>query len=130
VSVAKLSTSWAVGVAAVLSFLLMIFGPTMIDFITVTPAVREVAKDYVNWAALAPLIGVWCFQLDGIFIGATATSAMRNSMLLSTFLFFITWIFLERFGNLGLWIALLSHFVYRAITLYLRLPNVIRSIDL
>jgi MATE family multidrug resistance protein len=102
----------------------------MIDFITVTPAVREVAKDYVNWAALAPLIGVWCFQLDGIFIGATATSAMRNSMLLSTFLFFITWIILERFGNLGLWIALLSHFVYRAITLYLRLPNVIRSIDL
>jgi MATE family multidrug resistance protein len=102
----------------------------MIDFITVTPTVREVAKDYVNWAALAPLIGVWCFQLDGIFIGATATSAMRNSMLLSTFLFFITWIILERFGNLGLWIALLSHFVYRAITLYLRLPNVIRSIDL
>ena len=130
VSVAKLSTSWAVGVAAVLSCLLMIFGPTIIDFITVTPAVREVAKDYVHWAALAPLIGVWCFQLDGIFIGATATSAMRNSMLVSTFLFFITWIFLERFGNLGLWIALLSHFVYRAITLYLRLPNVIRSIGL
>jgi len=53
---------------------------------------------------------------------------MRNSMLVSTLLFFITWKSLEDLGNLGLWIALLSHFFYRTLTMYLQLPKVIGAI--
>ena len=125
---AKLTTMWAGGVATVISISLLVYGPDIIDFITVDNSIRETAKEYVIFAALTPLIGVWCFQLDGIFIGATATALMRNSMLVSTLLFFITWKSLDNLGNLGLWIALLSHFFYRTLTMYLQLPKVIGAI--
>ena len=125
---AKLTTIWAGGIAMLISIGFVIYGPNIIDFITVDDSIRETAKEYVIFAALAPLIGVWCFQLDGIFIGATATPLMRNSMLISTLLFFITWKILEDLDNLGLWIALLSHFFYRTLTLYLQLPKVIGAI--
>ena len=125
---AKLTTIWAGGIAMLISIGFVIYGPNIIDFITVDDSIRETAKEYVIFAALAPLIGVWCFQLDGIFIGATATALMRNSMLISTLLFFITWKILEDLDNLGLWIALLSHFFYRTLTLYLQLPKVIGAI--
>ena len=125
---AKLTTIWAGGIATLISIGFVIYGPNIIDFITVDDSIRETAKEYVIFAALAPLIGVWCFQLDGIFIGATATALMRNSMLISTPLFFITWKILEDLDNLGLWIALLSHFFYRTLTLYLQLPKVIGAI--
>ena len=124
----KLTTIWAGGIATLISIGFVIYGPNIIDFITVDDSIRETAKEYVIFAALAPLIGVWCFQLDGIFIGATATALMRNSMLISTLLFFITWKILEDLDNLGLWIALLSHFFYRTLTLYLQLPKVIGAI--
>ena len=128
IDAAKLTTIWAAGIAALISFCLLICGPAIINFMTVDPDVRALAKDFVIFAALAPFIGVWCFQLDGIFIGATATSFMRNSMLFSTLLFFVTWKGLEDFGNLGLWLSLLSHFIYRTITLYLKLPKVIKAV--
>ena len=129
IDAAKLTTVWAAGIAAVISFCLLLCGPTIINFMTVDPNVRVMAKEFVIFAALAPLIGVWCFQLDGIFIGATATSFMRNSMIVSTLMFFATWKALEGLGNLGLWLALLSHFIYRTITLSLQLPKVIKQIN-
>ena len=125
---AKLTTMWAGGIATLISISLLVYGLDIIDFITVDNSIRETAKEYVIFAALTPFIGVWCFQLDGIFIGATATALMRNSMLVSTLLFFITWKSLENLGNLGLWIALLSHFFYRTLTMYLQLPKVIGAI--
>ena len=103
--------------------------PMQIAFTRIFSDANSLAKDFVIFAALAPFIGVWCFQLDGIFIGATATSFMRNSMLFSTLLFFVTCKGLEDFGNLGLWLSLLSHFIYRTITLYLKLPKVIKAVD-
>ena len=118
----KITTLWAVLFATFISGSLLLIGPNIIDLLTVDEGTRVLAKRYVIYASIAPLIGVWCFQLDGIFIGATATATMRNSMFISTLLFFLTYFALRDFENLGLWIAFLSHFVYRAVTLALRLP--------
>jgi Na+-driven multidrug efflux pump len=54
---------------------------------------------------------------------------MRNSMLLSTTLFFLTWFLLQSWGNLGLWIAFVCHFIYRALTLSFQFPSVSRSVE-
>ena len=45
--------------------------------------VRDLARVYLPWAIAIPLAGVWSFQLDGIFIGATRTREMRNGMVLA-----------------------------------------------
>lgn len=125
----KLTTAWAVAVAATISIFLLLTGEDIVNFITVDEDVRAMAHEYVIFAALTPIIGVWCFQLDGIFIGATAADKMRNSMLLSTTLFFLTWFLLQSWGNLGLWIAFVCHFIYRALTLSFQFPSVSRSVE-
>ena len=62
---------------------------------------------------MAPVLGVFAFAYDGIFIGATWARDMRNLMLLSLLAFFAAWALLQPFGNAGLWIALLVFYVAR-----------------
>jgi len=83
----KMTTMWAAGVALLMSVALALLGPWFIDFLTVDPAARAAANTFLPWAAGAPLLGVWAFQLDGIFIGATHTADMRNAMLASLAIF-------------------------------------------
>jgi MATE family multidrug resistance protein len=53
-----------------------------------------------------PIITVWAYLLDGIFIGATSTRAMQNCMLIAAFLVYLPcWYFTRHWGNHGLWLA-------------------------
>jgi multidrug resistance protein, MATE family len=115
---AKLTTVWAAGIAALLTSLLFVFGPQLVDALTVDVTARDAAKSYLFWAAAAPLLGVWAFQLDGIFIGATRTADMRNAMLASLAIYFLAWWLLLPFGNVGLWAAFYVHYLARAATLF------------
>ncbi len=77
-------------------------------------------------AALAPLFGVWCFQLDGIFIGATRTRDMRNTMILSVAIYLLVAMSVTPFvGNHGLWIAYLVFYVARALALATCMPGLL-----
>jgi MATE family multidrug resistance protein len=125
---AKLTTAWAAGVAVVIAAILAVFGPAFIDGLTVDPATRAVAREYLPWAAGAPLLGVWAFQLDGIFIGATRTTDMRNSMLLSLAVFFAACWALSALGNHGLWAAFYVHYLARTATLLGHYPKLVRAI--
>ena len=128
VTAARMTTWWAAFVALLTTCVLAIFGTTLIDFLTVDATVRELARRYLLWAVLAPLIGVWCFQLDGIFIGATRTVQMRNAMLISLAIFFTAWWALRPYGNHGLWAALYVHYAARTGTLLYYFPALVRSI--
>jgi multidrug resistance protein, MATE family len=125
---AKLTTAWAAAVAVVIAAMLAVFGSTFIDGLTVDPATRAIARDYLPWAAGAPLLGVWAFQLDGIFIGATRTVDMRNSMLLSLAIFLAAWWALSALGNHGLWAAFYVHYLARTGTLLHYYPKLVRAV--
>lgn len=113
-----LSCIWAGFVAAALSLFVWVFGPQLIDLLTASPDVRETARTYLLWAAIVPVLAVWCFLLDGIFIGATRSSEMRNAMTLALIVFLVSWwILTPRFGNHGLWAALVIFYVARSLTL-------------
>lgn len=124
----RLSTAWAVAIAAAISVVLAVAGGPCIDLLTVDPGVRAVARDYLPWAAGAPLLGVWAFQLDGIFIGATRTADMRRAMLLSLLIFLLAWWVLRPWGNHGLWAALYVHYLARTATLGRCYPALLRSV--
>jgi MATE family multidrug resistance protein len=126
---ARTTTAWAAGIAVVLSLLLAIFGPLFIDILTVDPRARLAARAYLPWAAAAPLIGVWAFQLDGIFIGATRTKDMRNAMLASLAIFLPGWWLLTPYGNHGLWAALFVHYLARCATLSYYYPRLVRAME-
>ncbi len=116
------TTLVAVGVAALLSLALFLFGGHLVDVLTLSEPTRVVARRFLPWAAMAPLMGVWCFQLDGIFIGATRTREMRTAMLGSLAIFLAAWWLLQPLANHGLWLALHVHYVARTASLgiYLR----------
>jgi MATE family multidrug resistance protein len=124
----KLTTAWAAAVAALVSIALLCCGPWLIGHLTVDLAARAAAERYLPWAAAAPLLGVWAFQLDGIFIGATQTAAMRNAMLLSLAIFLAAWWALRPFGNDGLWAAFYVHYLARTATLLRYFPKLVRAV--
>ncbi|MDX5445471.1 MAG: MATE family efflux transporter [Zoogloeaceae bacterium] len=122
------TTLWAVLLAGALSLFFLLAGPLAIDMLTVDAATREAAREHLAWAAMAPLVGVWAFQLDGVFIGATHTAEMRRSMLWSLAIFLIAWWALRGWGNHGLWAAFHISYVARAVTLGGYFPRVVRAV--
>ena len=66
-------------VSAVLALAFLVAGPALIDVMATAPEVRAEARAYLPWLAAAPLIGIAAWMLDGIFIGATETRALRNA---------------------------------------------------
>ena len=123
------STIWA-GVLAILgTAIFFLAGTFLISLFTTHGDVQVVAARYLPWLAISPLLGVWCFQLDGIYIGATRTAEMRNGMILSLAGFLLAlWLALPRFGNDGLWLTLMVFYVLRMTTLGLWLPRIDRSL--
>ncbi|MEL6587493.1 MAG: MATE family efflux transporter, partial [Pseudomonadota bacterium] len=121
---------WCVGVSAGIALLYWFAGPPLIDLLTTAPDVRETARDFLPWVVLSPLLGVWPFLLDGVFIGATRTRDMRNMMVLSTAVYGVALLALAPvFGNHGLWMALMISFIARGATLAWRYPDLERAAD-
>ena len=125
---ARMTTFWAAGIAVLLALVLALFGPLCIDGLTVDISARAAARAYLPWAAAAPLLGVWAYQLDGIFIGATRTADMRNAMLASLAVFLVAWWLLLPMGNTGLWAAFYVHYLARTVSLLYYYPALIRSV--
>ena len=92
--------------------------------------VRAAALAYLPWVIASPLVSVWSFLLDGIFIGATRTAAMRNAMVVSLAGYLVALHFLvPAFGNHGLWASLMAFMALRGITLAAALPRLAASLD-
>lgn len=127
---ARLASLWGLGTGAALASVFALAGPAIIEVMTAAEPVREAARDYLPWVVLAPLLGAASWMLDGIFIGATRTRDMRNSMALSAAIYAVAVLALTpAFGNHGLWAALIISFVVRGVTLWLRYPALEAAAD-
>lgn len=119
-----MASQWGVGGALALGTMFYLAGPALIDLMTTSPEVREAARDYLIWAALAPAIGVASWMFDGIYIGATWTRAMRNAMIQSVAIYVVAlFVLVPTLGNHGLWAALMVLNIARGITLGWRYPR-------
>ena len=114
---------FSVAVAAIFA----LFGGSLIDIMTANGDVQRVARDYLPFVVFAPLLGVFAFSYDGIYIGATWARDMRNLMLLSLLIFLGAWFLLRSYGNAGLWGALLVHYAARGGLEALRYPALFRA---
>ncbi len=107
-----------------------IAGSPLAALLTPEGPIRDAMNDYMPWVIISPLIVVIGFQLDGIFIGATRSREMRDSMILSAPVFIAASIWLaERWDNHGLWAAFSLYFLLRGATLTIWLPRIARSLD-
>ncbi len=108
---------WSLIICSILTLLFALFGSPLIGLITDIPSVHALALVYLPWLVAMPLVSMWCFLLDGIFIGATKGAEMRNGMFFSTCSFFAVFYLAEGLGNHALWMAMLSFMAMRGITL-------------
>ncbi|MFY1710919.1 MATE family efflux transporter [Tritonibacter mobilis] len=126
---AIVSSYWGVGFSVALAMVFWWGGPALIDLMATAPQVRETARLYLIWVALAPLISVASFMFDGIYIGATWTRDMRIAMIQAVGIYVIALvIFVPALGNHGLWLALMVLNIARAATLAARYPRLEASV--
>jgi multidrug resistance protein, MATE family len=118
---------WGFGFALAVSAIFALFGPWLIHAMTASPDVRQNAQAYLWFVVVSPLLAVFAFAYDGIFIGATWARDMRNLMLLSLLIFLGTWFALRAFGNAGLWTAFLVFYAARGGLQALRYPANLRA---
>ncbi|MGJ4890615.1 MATE family efflux transporter [Bradyrhizobium sp. HKCCYLRH3099] len=122
----RLVLAWGFGFALAVAVIFVLFGPVLIDVMTSSDAVRSAARDYLPYVVASPLLSVFAFAFDGVYIGATWARDMRNLMIAALIVFFGTWLALRGFGNTGLWIAMLSFYAARGGFQAARYPALLR----
>lgn len=121
----RTSMVWAAVGAFGFSLVYLAAGPLLIEGLTNQPAVRTQALAYLPWAILLPLISVWGFQFDGIFIGATRARDLRNGMMISLAVFLLAALALVPLaGNHGLWGAFALFMAVRGVCLAWFYPRI------
>jgi MATE family multidrug resistance protein len=116
----RLSLKWSLVFAAGFTLCYWVGGPWLIAALTDLPEIRAAANRYLPWLVVLPLVSVWSYLYDGVFVGATRAHEMRNIMLLSTLLVFLpAWYLLQGYGNNGLWLAFVLFMASRGIGMHI-----------
>ena len=127
-SVVKNSIQVSFFTALIISFLYIIFFKDIINIITDIEILRFISYKHFIWILIIPPIASFCYQLDGIFIGASQTKEIRNAMIVSVAGFiFLSIYFTDIFGNHGLWFSLTIFMVLRALTLKFYFNKILRK---
>ncbi|WP_406812893.1 MATE family efflux transporter [Marinobacter daqiaonensis] len=111
----RTAARWSLIGAVIFTALFVLGGHWLIGLLTSIEEVRATARDYLPWLWLLPMAAVWGYLFDGIFIGATRTQDMQNTMLFSSLgVFLPVWWLTTSWGNHGLWFALIALMLARA----------------
>ena len=87
--------------------------------------IRELSSSYAVWLIILPVISSFCYQFDGIFIGASQSKELRNAMIFSVFSYLLISILLIKFlFNTGIWISLCIFMILRAVSLFYYLDKI------
>ena len=114
--------------ALFISILYFIFFKQIINLITDVEIIRFISYKHFIWIIIIPPFASFCYQLDGIFIGASQTKEMRNAMLISVASFIVLSIYLTKhFGNHGLWLSLLLFMIIRSLSLKYFFNKILRK---
>ena len=114
--------------ALIISLIYMIFFKDIINKLTDLDFLRFLSYEFIIWIVLIPPFASICYQYDGIFIGTSQTKEMRNSMIISVFLYIIISLFLlNSFNNHGLWLSLLIFMILRSLTLKFYFSNILKN---
>jgi MATE family multidrug resistance protein len=111
------AAGWSLLASAAFAGLFLLAGHLFIQMQTDIPEVRDTAFIYLPYLAALPMVAVWSYLLDGLFIGATRAREMRNAMVLSVVLIApVAWL-TQGLGNHGLWLTFMLFMLLRGVSL-------------
>ncbi|WP_202305211.1 MATE family efflux transporter DinF [Dryocola clanedunensis] len=93
------------------------FGENIVALLTSLTELQQQADRYLHWQIVLPVVGVWCYLLDGMFIGATRGAEMRNSMAVAAAGFGLSLLTVPWLGNHGLWLSVAVFLALRGLSL-------------
>ncbi len=106
------------GLALSLALFYGLFRNELINIAAPDPEINALSRDYFFWIMISPLVVGTCFFLDGVYIGATRTAAIRNGMVASGLIYLLAlYVLPQSYENHGLWAAFMVFMMARAITL-------------
>ncbi|MBA4321269.1 MAG: MATE family efflux transporter, partial [Odoribacter sp.] len=116
----RLSFYWGFVCSLLFTVTYLFAGENIFRLLTNNTGIISNARQYFYWISIIPVVSFGAFLWDGIYIGATAGKAMRNSMLISALLvFFPVYFILQKYiGNHGLWLAFILFMISRTITMW------------
>ena len=127
-SVVKNSIQLSFFTSLIISFLYLLFFKDIINIITDIEILRFISYKHIFWIIIIPPLASFCYQLDGIFIGASQTREMRNAMVVSVLTFIGISIYLTRyFENHGIWLSLMLLMILRALTLQFYFKKILKK---
>lgn len=93
----------------------VLFGHSILRLFTTNENLLTEATPYFIWLALVAISGALAFIWDGIFSGATASTALRDSMLVSVVFFFLTFYGLNpTFPLISIWAGMVVFMLSRS----------------
>lgn len=125
----RLLMMWGVILTVVFTLLYSVGGELFLRIFSDEEAVIDGARPYLFWTLIVPICGFSAFLFDGIFVGATASRAMRNSMFVATAAFFAVYYGLKYWlgtGSEQIW----NNCLWTAFMVYLTLRGVMQALML
>ena len=120
---------WALGLALATGAAFYFGGGFVIDAFTQAETVRSIAREYLIWLAIAPILCVWAFLFDGIFIGTTHIAEMRNAMVIAALGWAVMlWLTYDALGYHGVWLSMSFFMVARSLLLFMYYPVIEKSL--
>ncbi|OOV86188.1 MATE family efflux transporter [Oceanospirillum linum] len=124
---------WAGSVMSILTVMVIssgyiFWGNELIALLTDLETVRQLAGDYLIWAAVIPVLAASSYLLDGVYIGMMRSDVMRNGMLVAFFAFMLLAWLLSGWGNQGLWAAFAGFMLLRSLFMALHFLRIFRRI--
>lgn len=121
---------WAGIVGLLFMLVYALFGTLFIALLTSIPEVRAAAAEYLWWPVLIPLVSVWAYMYDGVYLAATRTRIMRNTVVVAFIGYLaVVQVALPLLGNTGLWAAVATFLGLRGLLLHLYLPRVVAGVS-
>ena len=126
----KNTTEFALSFSVLIGIVLYITDYYIINLFTDIPVLQDLTIDLWSLVIITPFISMLAFQLDGIFIGATLAKEMRNSMILSSLIFYliIEFIIQDTLNLKNLYSCFLFFLILRGVFLTFYLPRVFKLI--
>ena len=126
----KNTTEFALTFSVLIGIVLYITDYYIINLFTDIPVLQDLTIDLWSLVIITPFISMLAFQLDGIFIGATLAKEMRNSMILSSLIFYliIEFIIQDTLNLKNLYSCFLLFLILRGVFLTFYLPRVFKLI--
>ena len=109
----------------IISIVFFFINKYVIELMSDIETIRNLSSSYAVWLVIMPLISSFCYQFDGIFIGASQTKELRNAMIFSVFSYLaLSLLLTEIMGNSGIWISLCLFMILRALSLFYYLDKI------